>query len=49
VSSGVVTAFSVVEAKQCVYLGGSIIRELDDSSPPNVLKKYVGCGCILVV
>jgi len=39
VSGGQVTSFSAAETKKYVYLGGSVIRELDASN--NVLKEYV--------
>jgi hypothetical protein len=48
VSNGVVTNFTPAETKKYVYLGGSVIRELDNTSPPNALKEYVRCGSNLV-
>ncbi len=48
VSNGIVTNFTPAETKRYVYLGGSGIRELDNTSPPNALKEYVRCGSNLV-
>jgi len=41
VYQGRVLLFTPVETRKFVYLGGSVIRELDNDTPPNVLKEYI--------